>query len=54
MVGRRAGTCCFTSLHTLSLLLARDKEEDGLFSSDASSVGLRKEIEGRGGLLSWL
>lgn len=39
-------------LHPFSLLLAGDGEKDGMSSSDASGVGLRKEREGRGGLLS--
>ena len=38
----------------LSLLLAGDGEKDGLSSSDSSSVGMRKEREDRGGLLSCL
>ena len=36
----------------LSLLLVGDGEEDGLSSSVVSNVGMRKEREGRGGLLS--
>ena len=39
------------SLHPFSLLLAEDGEKDGLSSSDASGMGLRKEKEGSGGLL---